>query len=340
MIKVAVIGYGYWGPNLVRNLIYSIHFKVEAVFDIDPQKTFQLQKIYPNISVNKSFSDILKDSNIDAVVIATPISTHYELVKACLESGKHVLVEKPLADSSENCIELIELADSKELILFVDHTFPFTEAVKKIKEIINSDILGEIFYFDSTRINLGLFQFDSNVLWDLAIHDLSIIIYLFNEFPIRVSATGNSCINNHPVNMASLSLEFNSNFYTHINVNWLSPVKVRQILIGGDKKMLLYDDIEPTEKLKLYDKGVEVLDDAAINKMKYGYRSGDVNIPFLPQTEALCNVVENFAESINKNASPIVSATDALEIIKILESAEKSMKRGGSPVNINENSLS
>jgi predicted dehydrogenase len=335
MINVAVIGYGYWGPNLVRNLIHSSQFKVEAVYDLNPQKLQSIKTIYPGITINKSFSQLIKDENIDAVVIATPISTHYELAKACLDAGKHVLVEKPLADSSKKCKELIEKANSKDLVLFVDHTFPFTEAVKKIRELIKSEILGEILYFDSTRINLGLFQYDSNVLWDLAIHDLSIIIYLFNEFPIQVSATGNSCINNHPVNMASLSLEFESNFYTHINVNWLSPVKVRQILIGGDKKMLLYDDIEPTEKLKLYDKGVDVFDDATISRMKYGYRSGDVNIPYIPQTEALINVVENFADCINGKASPLISATDALEIIKILECADISMKGGGKPIEIN-----
>ena len=334
MINIAVIGYGYWGPNLVRNLVKSNNFNVKAVSDLDPKKTKVLRKSHPNIEINKSFTKIISDKSIDAIAIATPISTHFELALDCLNAGKHVFVEKPLSDSSLKCQELIDLADLKKLVLFVDHTFPYTEAVKKVKKLIDSNHLGKILYFDSTRINLGLFQFDSNVIWDLAIHDLSIIINLFNEMPIKVSATGNSCLNNHPINMASMSLEFASQLHAHININWLSPVKMRHILIGGDKKMLVYDDLEPTEKIKIYDKGVDINDDISLNALQYGYRSGDIYIPYIKQTEALVNVVENFADSINGNSKPLLSATDAIKIIKVLEKAELSIAEGGAPKSI------
>ena len=331
MINIGIIGYGYWGPNLVRNFNNSDQFKVKAVCDLDRMKLEPLQQAYPFINIDKTFDELITDSSIDAIAIATPISTHYDLSIKALQTGKHVFVEKPMADTSLKCMQLIEESEKRNLVLFVDHTFPYTESVNKIKHLITNNILGEIYYFDSTRVNLGLFDFDSSVIWDLAIHDLSIVEYLFDTKPISVSGVGKANIDGQPINIASISLNFNNNLYVHINVNWLSPVKIRKILISGDKKMLVYDDIEPTEKIKIYDKGIDVYDDLTINKIKYGYRSGDVNAPYLQQEEPLLKVVENFADVINGISDPLLSRYQAMNIIKILEAAALSIRHGGKP---------
>jgi len=336
MINIGVIGYGYWGPNLVRNFNETSGINVCQVADLENDKLQKIRLRYPAIAVTTDYSKIIENKDIDAVAIVTPVSTHFDLALRALRAGKHVLVEKPMAATSEQCERLIDEADKKNLILMVDHTFPYTGAVRKIKELIDDDLLGKIYYFDSVRVNLGLFQHDVNVIWDLAVHDLSILDYLFDEKPVAVSATAMSHISGQPENMAYITLFFAGNIIAHIHVNWLSPVKIRRTLIGGDKKMLLYDDLEPTEKLKIYDKGIDtVIDDESIYQMRIGYRTGDMWAPNLDSTEALYRLAKHFWDCIEGNDEPITSSISGLRVVQMIEAATKSMYNNGHPEKLN-----
>ena len=255
-VGIGVVGYGYWGPNLVRNFVSNPSARVVSISDLDPEKLAASERLYPGVATTGCYEDLLKDPSIDAIAIATPVQTHYELALAALKAGKHVLVEKPLAPSAEQVRRLIDEADRRGLTLMVDHTFLYTPAVQKIRELVQKDELGEIYYYDSTRSSLGLFQSDVNVIWDLAVHDLSIIQYILDEDPVAVSATGSCHVAGTPENMAHITLFFDSKCVAHVSVNWLSPIKVRQTFVGGSKKMIVYDDLEPTEKIKVYDKGI------------------------------------------------------------------------------------
>ncbi|MES2796382.1 MAG: Gfo/Idh/MocA family oxidoreductase [Bacteroidota bacterium] len=328
------MGYGYWGINLLRNFMSLSDCKVKTVCDSRPERLAIAQKNYPALQVTTHFSDLLNDVEIDAIIIATPVFLHYELTKKALLAGKHVLVEKPLTASLSEANELVELAESKNLKLAVDHTFLFTGSVQKIKKLIEANELGKIQYFDSTRINLGLFQPDVNVIWDLAPHDISILNYLIPEKPVSVVCTGQSHTQNRIENIAFLTVYYNSDFIAHFNCSWISPLKIRRILIGGDKKMCLFDDVEPTEKLKIYDTGFSVVNEEEKHKMLIDYRVGDIFIPKISQKEALSDMATNFVDAILLDKTPLVDGMAGLEVVKILEAAQTSINNNGKVVNL------
>jgi predicted dehydrogenase len=335
MIKLGVIGYGYWGPNLVRNFMEARGSTVVAVCDVRPERLNQLTNRYPSIKTCTNTEELLGDPQIDAVAIATPVSTHFDLAIAALSAGKHVLVEKPLAANSEQALQLIEEAASRKRVLMVDHTFVYTGAVRKIRELITANQLGEIYYYDAVRVNLGLFQHDVNVIWDLAIHDLSIMDYVLPSRAVAVSATGISNIPGQPENVAYITLFFGTPQIAHVHVNWLTPVKVRHTLIGGSDKMILYDDLEPSEKVKVYDKGVRVSQSPEdVYEMLVSYRSGDMWAPRLDATEALHTEALHFIDCIKNNKQPETDGQAGLRLVRILEAAERSLRARGELVEI------
>lgn len=332
MVKVGIIGFGYWGPNLVRNFSLAGHCNVVAVADPRSERLMQLGRLYSNVKGYKHAEDLISSADIDAVVIATPVSTHFELAKAALIHGKHVLLEKPMTASVVESEYLIALAKAQNLLLMVDHTFLYTGAVKKMKQLINNGDLGSIKYLDSTRINLGLFQADINVLWDLAPHDISILQYMINEEPYSVNATGITHTNNDIENIAYLTVNYRSGFIAHFNCSWTSPVKLRTMLIGGDKKMILYNDLEPTEKVKIYDSGYKHSRGEDKNKFLVDYRTGDINVPKLDTHEALLEMANDFIHCILTNQEPKSSCHLGLEVVKVLEASDKSIKNNGCEV--------
>ncbi len=335
MIRIGVIGYGYWGPNLVRNFVAVEGSRVVYVCDRDPSRLKAAVASYPSIVPTTDVEEVLRSPDVDAVAVATPISTHFELARQALAAGKHVLVEKPLADTSERCLRLIEEAERRRILLMVDHTFPYTGAVRKIKELIDGNQLGELFYYDSVRVNLGLFQHDVNVIWDLAVHDLAILDYLLGEIPQAVSATGRSHVADQPENIAYLTLFYADNLIAHTHVSWLAPVKLRQTLIGGSAKMIVYNDLEPSEKIKVYDKGVTLETDlAGIYQMRVGYRTGDMWAPQLDQTEALSRLALHFIRCIEGKDTPITSAEAGLRVVRVMEAATRSMSAGGAQIRV------
>ncbi|HEX6045772.1 MAG TPA: Gfo/Idh/MocA family oxidoreductase [Pyrinomonadaceae bacterium] len=337
MIKLGVIGYGYWGPNLVRNFMLAPGSAVTRVCDLREERLAPLHKLYPGLKTCNRSDDLINDPAIDAVVIATPVSSHFELAMAALKAGKHVLVEKPVASTSEQARRLIDEAAARKLVLLVDHTFVYTPAVRKMREIIVSGQLGDIYYYDAVRVNLGLFQHDVNVIWDLAIHDLSIMDYVLPEKPIAVSATGISHIPGQPENVAYITLFFSSAQIAHVHVNWLTPVKVRHTLIGGSEKMILYDDLEPSEKLKVYDKGIRVtpgLED--VYRMLVSYRLGDMWAPRLDTTEALQTEALHFVDCVENGRLPETDGLAGLRMINTIEAAETSLRDRGRLVEIRQ----
>lgn len=335
MIKVGVIGYGYWGPNLVRNLFEVSETQVVAVSDMREDRLQQVAARYPSVKVTTDYHQLLDNPEIDAIAIATPVSTHYELALQALQAGKHVMVEKPMTSSSEQALRLIDEATRRKLTLLVDHTFVYTSAVRKIKDVVASGKLGDILYYDSTRINLGLFQRDVDVIWDLAVHDLAIMDYILPSSPSAVAATGINHVSGGTENLAYLTMFFEENVIAHVNVNWLSPVKVRRTLIGGSKQMIVYDDMEPSEKVKVYDKGITVSNSSdSMYKALVGYRSGDMFAPQLDVSEALKVEIQHFAECIRTGAEPITGGQAGLRVVRILESASRSMKQRGMLVNL------
>ena len=334
-MRVAVIGYGYWGPRLVRNFHECADTEMVCVCDLDEALLEQVRVRYPTIETTNDFDAVLADASIDAVSIATPISTHYALALKALKAGKHVLAEKPLAHTTAMCDELIETAEQMGKVLMVDHTFPYTPAVQKIAELVNDGTLGDVLYFDSSRVNLGLFQHDVNVIWDLAVHDLSILELIMPKPPIAVSATGISHVEGQPENQAYLTLFYEGNTLAHIHVNWLAPVKLRTTLIGGSEKMIVYDDTEMVEKVKVYDKGITVQEDAeAVYQMRVGYRAGDMWAPRLDHTEALASLVSHFAACIRGEETPITSAASGRRVVRIMEAADESMRQHGARVEL------
>lgn len=336
MINIGVIGYGYWGPNLVRNFAEIPGAQVRTVSDFKPELLAKVQARYPTIQITTDCRDIFTDPKIDAVAIATPVSTHFDLALAALKAGKHVMVEKPMTVSSEQAVQLIEEAEKRNLVLMVDHTFVYTGAVRKMHELIDTKVLGDIYYYDSVRVNLGLFQHDINVIWDLAVHDLSIMDYVLPSQPYAVSATGMSHISGEPENIAYLTLFFENNLIAHINVNWLAPVKVRRTMISGSQRMIVYDDLEPSEKLKIYDKGITVNENSeSMYQMLIGYRAGDMWAPRLEVTEALRTEGLHFINCIEKGERPITDGKVGLRVVKILEAATQSMKNQGQLVEMN-----
>ncbi len=329
-INIGVIGYGYWGPNLVRNFSEISGARVKTVSDLKLELLEKVKTRYPTIHVTTNCQDIFTDPEIDAVVIATPVSTHFDLAVAALQAGKHVMLEKPMALTTQQAHQLINEAARYNLILMVDHTFVYTGAVRKMRDLVASNALGEIYYYDSVRVNLGIFQHDVNVLWDLAVHDLAIMDYVLDSKPYAVSATGMSHIAGEVENIAYLTLFFTSNIIAHIHVNWLAPVKVRRTMLGGSQKMICYDDLEPSEKIKVYDKGITVNGSPEnVYQMLVGYRTGDIWSPKLDMTEALQTEALHFIHCIQSGDRPITDGEAGLRIVRILEAATQSIKQQG-----------
>lgn len=338
MIKIGVVGYGYWGPNIVRNFMEAENSVVKAVSDLRPERQKLAKTRYPTLETMTEPDKIFSDSEIDAVAIVTPVRTHFDLAMCALKSGKHVLIEKPLTENSDQGEKLLEEAQKRNLLVMVDHTFVYTSAVRRIKELITNNELGDIYYYDSVRVNLGLFQHDVNVIWDLAVHDLSILEFIYPEKPIAVSATGISHIEGGTEDVAYLTLFYNNKMISHIHVNWLSPVKVRRTLIGGSQKMVVFDDLNPSEKIKMYEKGITVKRTPEgmekVYKLLIGYRSGDMWAPRIERTEALRVEANHFIDCIENGTTPEASGESGLRVVRILEAASKSMNNRGKPVNL------
>lgn len=338
MIKIGVIGYGYWGPNLVRNFSEVPDAQIIAVSDLDEQRLGLVKARYPAIAVTTDSETLLSNRDIDAIIIATPVAGHYALALRALSSKKHVFVEKPLTQTAAQAERLIEEADKHNLTLHVDHTFVYTGAVRKIRSLVNDGEVGELYYYDSVRVSLGLFRPDVNVIWDLAAHDLSIMDYVFPLTPIAVSATGVSHVPGEPANIGYLTLFFDNNAIAHLHVNWLAPVKVRRTLIGGDRKMILYDDLEPSEKVKVYDKGITVNGGKeSMYNVMIGYRTGDMRAPQIEITEALLAEARHFVRCITHGERSITDGPAGLRVVRILEAATQSMNSRGRPVEIKLN---
>src|SRR5881296_1178141 len=333
MIRTGVIGYGYWGPNIVRNLRSLEGCQLAAVCDQSPAALQRVRQAYPDLPVTRKPYDLLTSPEIDAIAVVTPVSTHFDLAKAALENGKHVFVEKPFTSTTQQAEELIELAERKNLRIMVDHTFLFTGAVRKIRELIDEGVLGDLYYYDSTRVNLGLFQHDVSVVWDLAPHDLSIIDFLIQAKPDAVIATGETHLNGL-VDIAFITIYFPRSTIAHLNVNWLSPVKVRTTLIGGEKKMLVWNDLEADEKIKVYDKGVQVSSGEGVYELLVSYRSGDMWAPKIERIEALQNETAYFVECVAKGRTPHNDGAAGLRVVKMLEAADQSLKASGRAIEL------
>jgi len=331
-INVGVIGCGYWGPNLIRNFVDNDSAQLRWICDVDERRLTEMLRRYPFAQTTTDYQKLIGDSELDAVAVVTPVATHFSIASEFLRAGKHVLLEKPLAATVQQSEQLVELAQQHARTLMVDHTFVYTGAVRKMKEIVSSAELGDLLYFDSVRINLGLFQRDINVLWDLAPHDLSIMDYLIERQPEGLSAIGSCHIEEGIENIAYLIMKFPGDFIAHFHFNWLAPVKIRHTLIAGSSKMILYDDIEPTEKVRVYDKGVtanRVADREAAYQTLVSYRTGDVWAPKLDTTEALRYVVAEFLDSIRASRAPLTDGPAGLRVVRLLEAAQKSIKCGG-----------
>jgi predicted dehydrogenase len=333
-MKVGLIGYGYWGPNLLRNLHETNGVEVKRCVDLNFERRAAASKRYPSVEVSADAEEILNDAQINAVVLATPVFTHHALAKRALEAGKHVFVEKPMTRTVKEAEELIALAEGKGLILMVDHTFIYTGAVRRMKQIIEAGDLGELYYFDSVRVNLGPWRHDIDVIWDLAAHDLSILTYLIPDKPQSVSAEGADHIQPGLADVAYLTLHFANNFIAHFHVNWLSPVKVRQSLIGGSRRMLVYDDMELSEKVRVYDRGIQVKSQEGIYKALVDYRMGDVWSPKLDFREALSLECEHFVDCVRERTTPCSDGESGLQVVKILEAASRSLANGGCRVKV------
>lgn len=332
-MKAGVIGLGYWGPNLVRNLLSTPGIEGVVVCDRDAGQLEKIRQKFPMVETVEHIDQLLGRDDVTAVAVSTPISTHHPIGMQVLGAGKHLLLEKPMAASTRECDELIALAEKKNLRLMVDHTFIYNGAVRKVKELIDRGEIGEILYFDSVRVNLGLFQHDSNVVWDLAPHDISIMDWFIGDSPIAVSATGSCHFNNYE-DIAYLTVHFPGSVMAHFHVNWISPVKVRQILLGGTRHMVVYDDMEPSEKVKVYDKGVEVTGKEQVWETLVQYRTGDMCAPKIDQTEALSRMMREFVDSIREGRAPLTDGHAGRTVVAVLEAADRSLKNQGARIEI------
>jgi predicted dehydrogenase len=333
LVRVGVVGYGYWGPNIVRNFHSLENAQLVSICDRSAAALKRASRAYPGVDLTTDSTSVLQSPDIDAVAIVTPVWTHYELAKMALENGKHVFVEKPFTSTVAQAEELIELAERNNLKIMVDHTFLFSGAVRKIRDIIDAGTLGPLYYFDSTRVNLGLFQHDVSVVWDLAPHDLSIMDDLIGERPEAIVATGGNHLNGL-ADMAFITVYFQSNVIAHINVNWLSPVKVRTTLIGGRDKMLVWNDLEVDEKIKIYDKGVQITNGQGVYDLLVSYRSGDVWAPKCEQAEALKVELEYFVDCVVNDRTPSNDGAAGLRVVRMLEAADCSLKNRGRLVSL------
>jgi predicted dehydrogenase len=331
VVKFGVIGYGYWGPNVVRNLDQLDQVDVLQVCDLSASARQRAQKAFPELEVTADPSALLSSPDIDAIAVVTPVWTHFEIARTALENGKHVFVEKPFTTNSAQAQELIELAEKKNLKIMVDHTFLFTGAVRKIRQLLEEDTLGKLYYYDSTRVNLGLFQHDVNVIWDLAPHDLSIMDHLIQQRPEAIVATGQTHLNGHE-DIAFITLYFPDKIIAHINVNWLSPVKMRTTLIGGEKKMLVWNDLTTDEQVRVYDKGVSVSSREGVYNLLVNYRSGDMWAPRLERAEALTRELSYFVDCIINNRTPMNDGHAGMRVVRMLEASSESLRQRGALV--------
>jgi predicted dehydrogenase len=334
MIGIGVIGYGYWGPNLARCVAETEGCRLAGIADFSAAALARAGKRYPGLALHQDPRALIDDPAVDAVLVATPVATHYDLAAAALRAGKHVIVEKPIAASSDDARRLIEEAARRNLTLMVDHTFVYTGAVRKMKELVESGALGDLYYLDSVRINLGLFQRDVNVLWDLAPHDIAIMDHLISEPPLSVCANGACHVGNGIENVAYLSVYFKSGFIAHFHNNWLSPVKIRTMLLGGNKKTILYDDMENSEKVKVYDRGVDLTTADGVRDALISYRLGDMWAPRLDTSEALSRMAVEFVAAIKDGRAPLTDGRSGLNVVRILEAAEMSIKHRGREVKL------
>ena len=335
MINIGLIGYGYWGRNLARNFNNNTDMKLSAICDFSTDRLEKAGRLYPQLILTKNINDLFSDTSLDAIAIATPVSTHFDLANKALNNDKHVWVEQPITDKVEQAETLIDLASKKNKVLFVDHTSIYTGAIRKIKEIIEKGELGDLIYYDSTRVNLGLFQQDVNVVWDLAAHDISIMDHLIPFKKFTVSATGSDYYGNGIVPKSLLTIYMENNVVGHINVSWVSPVKIRQTLIGGTSKMVLYDDNNLSEKVKVYDKGVDLYETKEeLYRLKVQYRIGDMYAPKLEEIEALAVATEHFADCILAGKKPITDGRAGLEVVKVLVASLESLRKKGAPIEL------
>lgn len=333
MIQIGVIGYGYWGPNIVRNFIGHDDCRVSVICDQKEVALARASRIYPGVRLVTSPDELIRSADVDAVAVITPVSTHFEFSRQALLNGKHVFVEKPFTATADEGRKLVDLAAARNLVIMVDHTFLFTGAVLKIKELVDNGTLGKLLYYDSTRVNLGLFQHDVNVVWDLAPHDLSIMDHLIGERPEAVVATGQTHFNGHE-DVAYITVYYPNSMIGHFNVNWISPVKVRTTLIGGERKMLVWNDLEPDEKIRIYDKGIEVDSSEGVYNLLVSYRSGDMQAPRIQQVEALKLETRYFLDCIQQGRQPHNDGEAGLRIVKLLEAADRSMRSRGGVVTV------
>lgn len=334
-LRVAIVGCGYWGQNLLRNFCELEEAEVVMACDFDPRSLTRAKRRYPSLEVTQNFKDVLADRRVEAVVIATPVSTHYPFARQALLAGKHVLVEKPLAQTSNQVLDLIALAEQQGKNLMVDHTFLYTGAVRRMKAMVVSGEVGELLYFDSVRISLGLVQSDTNVLWDLGPHDLSIMDHVCERTPISISATGVKHLHTPFENIAYVTVQFEGNFIAHFHLNWMAPVKVRRTLVGGSKKMIVYDDMENSEKIKVYDKGiVQNADPERRERMLTGYRNGDMLAPNLETVEALRMMAKEFVQSIVEKRAPLSDGHAGYRVVRLLEAAQQSIEQGGQVISL------
>ena len=335
MVHAAVIGVGYWGPNIIRNFVANQSIRIDYCSDLKQERLDYIQSLYPSIKTTTDYMEIIKNPDVDLIAVCTPVFTHYEIALQALTAGKHVFIEKPMTATAEQAEELVNLAEQKGLHIFVDHTFIFTGAVKKMKQIIDSNEIGDLYYFDSVRVNLGLFQHDVNVIWDLAPHDISIMYYLLDQHPESVIATGADHLGNGIEDVAYMTVYYPNNLIAHIHTNWLSPVKIRQTLLAGSKKMVVWDDNQPSEKVRIYDKGIKVLKtEDEIYKTLIQYRTGDMYCPKIENIEALAAETQNIADTLLNGGKPMVDGHAGWMVVKVLEAAQSSIKNRGKEIKI------
>jgi predicted dehydrogenase len=335
MINAGVVGYGYWGPNLVRNFAETDGYRLHAVCDARPERLALARKRHPSIVGYTDAEEMITDATVDLVAISTPVSTHFPLAMLALEAGKHVLIEKPMALNTDECARLMDAADRRKLVMMVDHTFVYTSAVRKMKELVREGSLGEIYYYDSVRVNLGLFRHDVNVIWDLAVHDLAIMAYVLPMRPVAVSATGLSHVPGSKENIAYLTMFFNEQVIAHVHANWLAPVKVRSTLLGGSRRMIIFDDLEPSEKIKVYDRGITVNSNPEkLYEVLIDYRTGDMWSPKLDTKEALGVEIAHLRDCIEGSSQPETGGQAGFDVVSILEASTKSLQNHGQPVKL------
>ena len=334
-MKIGIVGLGYWGPNLVRNFLATQGVNGVVVFDMQQKKMERILKKFPGVETIESFEKLLARPDVQGIAIATPVSTHFPLGMKVLQSGKHLLLEKPMCATVKEAVTLAEFGEKHGLVIQVDQTFIYTGAVQRLRELVIKGVLGELLYFDSVRINLGLFQHDTNVIWDLAPHDISIMQYLIDDKPTAVSAIGVNHYNGFD-DMAYIAVQHHKRLMSHFHVNWLSPVKIRRILIGGSKHMVVYDDMNTDEKVKVYDKGVEITSEESLYHTLIQYRLGDMHAPKIEETEALSLMAADFIVSIKEKIAPITDAKFGVAVMRVLEAADTSLKSGGMKVHIED----